>query len=197
QHAASAARSRGRGRACRRPRGGASPSWRPRASRLAAADLEASGPPGPPTCTPPLSRVARVDSTAPPAAHRSAARCSRRPPPPAVSPPGASPTPGAVLASRLLPDLCEGHPDVPQFLPVRRHVQDERAIAGREVSRELGRDLLVAPDQVRAHGLVVLEGDEPVWSARLAKRGQLPVPDRIRHLHGELMGELADSVLRE
>src|SRR5438094_5739702 len=70
-------------------------------------------------------------------------------------------------------------------------------MAGREVSRELRRDLLVAPDQVRAHGLVVLEGDEPVWSARLAERGQLPVPDRIRHLHGELMGELADSVLRE
>src|SRR5438105_15554687 len=95
------------------------------------------------------------------------------------------------------------HADVLQLLRAGRHVQDDRAVAHADIARHLVGHALVAPNQVRAERLVVLERQHPVRLLRtitgggLADLRQLLVPFRIGHPHRQLVGELALAVLRE
>src|SRR5262252_4018263 len=63
---------------------------------------------------------------------------------------------------RFLCSLSYNHVDVRQLLPIGRDVEDERAIADGDIFRQLLRHAPVAPDQVRAIRLVVLERRQPV-----------------------------------
>src|SRR5882672_7527514 len=88
-----------------------------------------------------------------------------------------------------------------QFVATRRRVEDEGPIAGVEITLDLFGDPIVATDQVRADGLVVLERHQPVrvlfTHSGFAESGELVVPGRIGNLHRQLVGELALPVFRE
>src|SRR2546430_5108937 len=91
--------------------------------------------------------------------------------------------------------------DVLELLRARGHVQDDRPVADPHVAGDLVGHAVVAPHQIGAEGLVVLERDHPVRlilaRGGLAELRQLLVPRGIGHLHGQLMGELPSSILRE
>src|SRR5688500_2430378 len=86
-----------------------------------------------------------------------------------------------------------------QLFSAGRHVEDDRAVPGAEVPRELLGDLRVAADKIRTHGLVVLERNEPVGIAmiRLISLGQPLVPYRVGDFRRELTRELPFTILRE
>src|SRR5439155_13463008 len=81
------------------------------------------------------------------------------------------------------------------------NVEDERPIPHADVARQLVADPLVAAHEVRAHGLVVLEGHERVRTVaggrRVGQVRELYMPDGVRDLHRQLVRELAPAVLRE
>src|SRR5882672_8921951 len=94
----------------------------------------------------------------------------------------------------------ERHAGMAHLFRARRHVEDEGAVAGLDVARQLLGYGVVAPDKKGADRLVVLEWKEPVRVllplSRLAQLAELAVPRRIRDLHRELVSELAHAVFR-
>src|SRR5207237_8399704 len=74
----------------------------------------------------------------------------------------------------------EGGARVVQIVFGRRDVEDERLVAELEIARQQPRDLVVAPDQIRTHRVIVLERLEPVWPAvgRPPPRRPRPRPGR-------------------
>src|SRR6266571_4708 len=91
--------------------------------------------------------------------------------------------------------------DVLELFPVRRHVEDDGAIADSDVAGDLVRYPLVAPHQVGAERLVVFERHHPVRlvlpRGALPEAGELLVPFRIGDLHRQLVGELPLPVFRK
>jgi len=85
-------------------------------------------------------------------------------------------------------------------LPQSRNIENEGAIACVDIARHFVRHPIVTAYQERADGLVVLERHQPVrvFASRtaIAEVGKLPMPGRIRHLHRQLVGELALAVFR-
>src|SRR5213595_3597359 len=73
----------------------------------------------------------------------------------------------------------------------RGHVENESAIADVDITRHFLRHPIVASHEKGADGLVVLERHQPVRVLRsclsLSELGELLVPRRVRHLHGQLM----------
>src|SRR5207244_8491754 len=65
---------------------------------------------------------------------------------------------------------AEGLVRVVQFLLRGGNVEDERPIPYADVARQLVADPLVAAHEVGAHGLVVLEGHEPVRTVARGRR---------------------------
>src|SRR5579862_7542258 len=100
---------------------------------------------------------------------------------------------------RLLQGAVEGVADVVQLLRDLRHVGDEGAVAVCDVARQFLAHFPVTAHEVRAHGLVVLEGHEPIGALALLRGepGKLLVPYGIRDPHRELMGDLSLAVLGE
>src|SRR5437660_4343011 len=97
--------------------------------------------------------------------------------------------------------LLKDYSRVPQFFLVGRDVQDERPKTDRDVARDFLCNAVVASHQIGTEGLVVFKRHEPVGVVIclrfLCHFRQQMVPGGIRHLHGQLMGELALAVLRE
>ena len=79
-----------------------------------------------------------------------------------------------------------------------RDVENDGAIADADVARDLIRHPLIAPYQVRAERLVILERHHPVRlvlrRGGLPEAGELLVPFRISDLHRQLVGELPLAV---
>src|SRR5204862_6290378 len=77
----------------------------------------------------------------------------------------------------------EGGARVVQNFFGRGNVENERLVAELEIARQQPRDLVVAPDQIRTHRVIVLERLEPVWPAVgrprpcLGRIGDLPMPE--------------------
>src|SRR2546427_310169 len=126
-----------------------------------------------------------------------AARASRRlwSTGPAASAAGAWSPRRAARDGALEDDTVMTHP-----LHPRGHVENESAVADVDITRHFVRHPIVASHEKRTDRFVVLERPQPVrvLLSRLGfpELGELPVPGRIRHLHRELVGELALAVFR-
>src|SRR5262249_42298624 len=106
--------------------------------------------------------------------------------------PVGSPIPEAAAPSceYRLPSELKHNLAVTQVFLVDRNIHDERAVSKADISRQLFCHPLITSDQVGTEGLVILERYEPVGTDRrtrfVARRRQLPMPDRVRGLHRQL-----------
>src|SRR5205809_4518271 len=78
-------------------------------------------------------------------------------------------------------------------------VEDEDAVPEADIPADFCGHPVVAPHQIRAVRLVVLEGKHPVRTGGSLLRGarELVMPHRVRHLCRQLPGQLAPPVFRE